>query len=85
MSIWDWVVSRDGRKWVYTISLALIPLLVFYGVISEDAAPLWLALIGAVIAPVMALTHMTPVDNGPDDGPDIPSDVPQVVDLDVEE
>ena len=60
MNIKDWIVSRDGRKWVYTLSLALIPLLVFYGVISEDSAPLWIALIGAVVAPTMALTHMSP-------------------------
>lgn len=84
MSIREWIVSRDGRKWVYTVSLALIPLLVFYGVISEDSAPLWIALIGAVVAPVMALTHMTPVDDGPEEGPDIPADLPHVVDLDVE-
>ena len=84
MNIRGWIVSRDGRKWVYTVSLALIPLLVFYGVISEDSAPLWIALVGAFVAPVMALTHMTPVETGPADGPDIPADLPQVVDLDVE-
>jgi hypothetical protein len=84
MNLIDWIVSRDGRKWVYTLSLALIPLLVFYGVISEDSAPLWIALVGAFVAPVMALTHMTPVDNGPDEI-NIPDDLPQVVDLDVEE
>jgi len=44
------------------VSLAAIPLLVFYGVISEDAAPLWIAFAGAVIAPVMALSHLTPED-----------------------
>mgnify|MGYP006273936583 CR=1 FL=1 len=47
-NIVKWFTSRDGRKWVYTVSLALIPLLVFYGVISKDSAPLWIALIGAV-------------------------------------
>ena len=80
----EWVVSRYGRKWVYTVSLALIPLLVFYGVISEDSAPLWIALIGAVVAPVMALTHMTPVEDGPESSIDIPGDLPGSVDLDVE-
>jgi len=83
MNIKDWIVSRDGRKWVYTLSLALIPLLVFYGVISEDAAPLWIALIGAVIAPTMALTHMTPPDQGPEDI-NIPGDL-SPVELDTEE
>lgn len=59
-NIWNWIVSREGRKRIYTISLAVIPLLVFYGAISEQAAPLWIALIGSIVSPVMALTHMTP-------------------------
>jgi len=56
------IMSREGRKYIYIVSLAAIPLLVFYGVISEDAAPLWIAFAGAVIAPVMALSHLTPED-----------------------
>ena len=55
-------MSREGRKYIYIVSLAAIPLLVFYGVISEDAAPLWIALAGAVIAPVKALSHLSPED-----------------------
>lgn len=85
MNIKEWIVSRDGRKWVYTVSLALIPLLVFYGVISEDSAPLWIALVGAVVAPVMALTHMTPVEDGPESSIDIPKGLPADVELDVEQ
>lgn len=84
MNIWNWVTSRDGRKWLYTVSVALIPLLVFYGVITEDAAPLFIALVGSIFAPVMALTHMTPAPSGPEDGVDIPNDLPQAVELDVE-
>ena len=56
------LMSREGRKYIYIVSLAAIPLLVFYGVISEDAAPLWIALAGAVIAPVMALSPLSPED-----------------------
>lgn len=82
MNILNWIVSRDGRKWVYTVSLALIPLLVFYGVISEDSAPLWIALLGAVVAPVMALTHLSPESKA---APDIPWDLDQNVDLDTVE
>lgn len=58
------IMSRDGRKYIYLISVAVIPLLVFYGVISEDAAPLWIALVAAVVAPMTALTHLTPEDSG---------------------
>lgn len=83
MSIKDWIVSRDGRKWVYTLSLALIPLLVFYGVISEDAAPLWIALIGAVIAPTMALTHLSPPEGR--GSLRVPDDLPNDVVLETEE
>jgi len=83
MSIKDWIVSRDGRKWVYMLSLALIPLLVFYGVISEDSAPLWVALIGAVIAPTMALTHMSPPEGR--GSLNVPADLDQNVALETEE
>lgn len=76
-----WFTSREGRKWVYTVSLALIPLLVFYGVITAESAPLWIALIGAVVAPVMALTHLSP-ERGV---PSIPPDLDQEVDLDTVE
>jgi hypothetical protein len=53
-------MSREGRKYIYLVSVAAIPLLVFYGVISEDAAPLWVALVAAVVAPMTALTHLSP-------------------------
>ena len=54
------LMSREGRKYIYIVSLAVIPLLVAYGVIDEEVAPLWVALAGAVIAPVVALTHLSP-------------------------
>jgi hypothetical protein len=54
------LMSREGRKYIYLVSVAAIPLLVFYGVISEDAAPLWVALVAAVVAPMTALTHLSP-------------------------
>jgi hypothetical protein len=60
--MWKKLTSREGRKSLYLISLAVIPLLVFYGVITEDAAPLWIALIGSILAPTMALAHMPPKD-----------------------
>lgn len=31
------------RKWVYGICLASLPVLVFYGLVEPEAAPLWLA------------------------------------------
>lgn len=83
MNLKNWIVSRDGRKWVYTVSLTLIPLLVFYGVISEESAPLWIALIGALVAPVMALTHMSPPEGR---GPlNVPDNIDQNVVLETED
>lgn len=55
--------SREVRKWVYGISLAVIPLLVAYGVLDEAAAPLWVALVGAVVAPGLALANLTPAND----------------------
>lgn len=62
------ILSREGRKWIYTICLAAVPLLVLYGVIDEASAPLWVALIGAVVAPTLALTHLTPKAEEDSDG-----------------
>jgi hypothetical protein len=53
-------LTRDVRKWLYGVSLTAVPLLVAYGVLEESAAPLWIALIGSVLAPTLALTHLTP-------------------------
>lgn len=68
----DWLFSREGRKWLYVVSLAAIPLLVMYGVIDPEAAPMWLALVAAflgVAAPAMALGHLPKKDvNHPNDG-----------------
>ena len=54
------LMSREGRKWLYGIALTVVPLLVAYGVIAEDAAPLWVALVGSLLAPTLALSHLTP-------------------------
>ena len=62
-------LTREVRKWVYGICLAVVPLLVLYGVIDEAAAPLWIAVIGAVVAPTLALSHLTPpVEKENEDG-----------------
>lgn len=55
-----WFQESKNRAWVYRVCLAAVPLLVLVGIVSEDAAPLVVALVGAVLAPSMALQHMTP-------------------------
>ncbi len=37
------------RKWIYNIAIAVIALLVGYGIMTQEIAALWLALAGAVI------------------------------------
>jgi predicted exporter len=52
------------RRWVYGIALAGIPLLVAFGIIEESQAPLWVAFIGAVVAPGLALANISPEPAG---------------------
>jgi hypothetical protein len=54
------LMSREGRKYIYIVSLAVVALLGFYGVITEEAAPMWIALIAAIISPPLALSHLSP-------------------------
>ena len=45
------------RRWAYGIITAAVPLLVVYGIIEAEAAPLWLALAASVLATSTALAH----------------------------
>lgn len=80
----DWLSSRENRKWIYGVCLAAVPLLVVYGVIDESVAPLLIALIGAIVAPSLALANLTPPVSGPMSGVEIPDGLDQNVDLEVE-
>ena len=54
------------RTWLYGIATAIIPLLSAYGIISEQNAPLWIALAGALLATSTALAYRptrTPKEN----------------------
>lgn len=55
-----WLADAKHRRQVYMVCMAVIPLLVFYGVIAEASAPLWIAIVGAMVAPSVALDHITP-------------------------
>jgi hypothetical protein len=50
----------DVRRWIYGVSLAAIPLLVALGIIEDAIAPLIIALVGAIIAPGLALANISP-------------------------
>lgn len=43
------ILSANGRAWLYGVAAAAIALLSGYGIISSEAAPLWLALVGAAL------------------------------------
>lgn len=62
-------MSARGRTWLYGVALAVIALLVGYQVLGEEQAPLWVALVTALLAlaPATALGHITP-DGEQDDG-----------------
>lgn len=43
------ITDPNTRRWLYIVAAAVVPLLVFYGVITEDSAPLWIALAASVL------------------------------------
>jgi hypothetical protein len=52
-------MTPKTRLTIYRIAAAALPLLVAYGVLSAEDAPLWLALIGSALVPALA-AHNTP-------------------------
>lgn len=49
------------RRYIYRVATAALPLLVFYGLVADQAAPLWAALIGSATVSGLA-AHNTPRD-----------------------
>ena len=45
------------RRWIYGIALAVGPILVAYGLLDEQSWPLWVALVGAVLVPGLAVAN----------------------------
>ena len=62
------IFSAATRRWIYGIAVVLIPLLVAYGAVDENIAPLWLAVVGAILVPGLALANVNP--NEPADLPE---------------
>lgn len=46
------------RRWAYGIATAAVPLLVVYGVIESETAPLWVALVASVLGTGTAFAHV---------------------------
>lgn len=51
-------MSVKTRAYIYGICLAAMPLAVAYGLVTEDAAPLWVALLGSILVPSLALANI---------------------------
>jgi hypothetical protein len=60
-------IPRNIRRGIYAGCLALIPLLMAYGLVDERTGPLWAALIVAVVPPVLALGNLPPKKGANDD------------------
>ena len=54
----DRFLPADVRRWVYGVAIVAMPLLVFYGVVSESAAPLWVAAVGGILVPGLAVANV---------------------------
>lgn len=52
-------MKTKTRRYIYGICLALGPLAVAYGIISENDWPLYVSLITAVVAPGLAIDNVT--------------------------
>ena len=48
------------RRRIYLVALAVLPLLIAYGILDDTTAPLWAALIGAALVPGMAAANTSP-------------------------
>ena len=56
-------MNANTRRAVYAVAVAVIGLMVARRLVTAEEAPLWLALVAALLtlpAPVTALTHVTP-------------------------
>lgn len=56
-------IPMEARKWIYMVALAAIALLITYDLLSPEQAPVWSALIAALLgltAPALALSNLKP-------------------------
>lgn len=45
------------RSWLYGVAVALGPVLVAYGVVADEAWPVWIALVGALLGNGVATAY----------------------------
>ena len=82
----DKTIPLSARRWIYGVATAVIPLLIAYGVVDDQTAPLWVALVAAVLVPGMATAATVPsnasvvVEPSDDPQPEAVEDGPAVID-----
>ncbi|QXN76710.1 hypothetical protein [Mycobacterium phage Maco7] len=45
---WDFIKSDKFRLYFYSVCVAVMGLLVYYGIVEAEAVPYWLTLLGAI-------------------------------------
>ena len=56
-------LTKTRRAYLYRISVVVVPLLIAFDALDPNKAPLWLALVAAILgvaAPVTALANLSP-------------------------
>ena len=53
-------LTPKRRRTIYLVATAVIPLLIGYGILDAERAPLWVALVAAFLVPGMATLHTDP-------------------------
>ena len=82
----DKTIPLTVRRWIYGVATAVIPLLIAYGAVDDKTAPLWVALVAAVLVPGMATDATVPssapvvVEPSDDPQPEAVEDGPVIID-----
>jgi hypothetical protein len=45
----DKYLTPAVRRWIYGLAIAALPLLIYFGLVEPEAAPLWLAFVVALL------------------------------------
>lgn len=60
-------IPLQVRAWLYRVTLALMPILTTYGLLSEQTAPMWIGLVVATLG-LGTATAYTPTPPAPPKG-----------------
>lgn len=52
------VLTPNRRRWLYSVLMAVVPLLTFYGALSDQEAALWAGMVATVLGLTTAVAHV---------------------------